>query len=101
MSGDSKLHLVNWAKVCKPIQVGELGIRRLRSFNFALLGKWLWRSGLDTDMLWRRVIEAIESGSYEGDRAMEEGYRYVMEEGYEGVFTDRVKWFGNQEVSAF
>ena len=83
MSGDSKLHLVNWAKVCKPIQVGELGIRRLRSFNFALLGKWLWRYGLDTNMLWRRVIEAIESG------------------GYEGVFTDRVKWFGNQEVSAF
>ena len=37
----------------------------------------LWRR--DTDMLWRRV----------------------MEEGYEGVFTDRVKWFGNQEVSAF
>ena len=83
MSGDSKLHLVNWAKVCKPIQVGELGIRRLRSFNFALLGKWLWRYDLDTDMLWRRVIEAIEPG------------------GYEGVFTDRVKWFGNQEVSAF
>ena len=59
MSGDSKLHLVNWAKVCKPIQVRELGIRRLRSFNFALLGKWLWRYGLDTEMLWRRVIEAI------------------------------------------
>ena len=56
---------------------------------------------METNALWRRVIEAIESGGYEGERAMEEGYRYVMEEGYEGVFTDRVKWFGNQEVSAF
>ena len=35
ISGGSKLHLVKWAKVCKPIQVGGLGIRRLRSFNFA------------------------------------------------------------------
>ena len=26
-SGDAKLHLVKWAKVCKPMQVRELGIR--------------------------------------------------------------------------
>ena len=58
ISGDSKLHLVKWAKVCKSLQVGGLGIRRLRSFNSTLLGKWLWRYGLDTDALWRRVIEA-------------------------------------------
>ena len=39
-TGDEpKIHLVNWAKVCKPLQVGGLGIRRLGSFNFALLGK--------------------------------------------------------------
>ena len=56
VSGDSKLHLVKWAKVCKPMQVGGLGIRRLRSFNFALLGKWLWRYVLETNALWRWVI---------------------------------------------
>ena len=38
ISGDSKLQLVKWAKVCKPMQVGGLGIRQLRSFNSALLG---------------------------------------------------------------
>ena len=27
ISGDSKLHLVKWSKVCKPMQVGGLGIR--------------------------------------------------------------------------
>ena len=35
-----------------------LGIRRLRSFNAALLGSWLWRHGLETDVLWKRVREA-------------------------------------------
>ena len=48
-SGDSKL--LKWAKVCHPMQVGELGIRHLRSFNSALLGKWLWKYGLETDDL--------------------------------------------------
>jgi hypothetical protein len=36
-----KYHLVNWAKVCFPIFEGGLGIRNLRMFNRALLGKWL------------------------------------------------------------
>ena len=39
INGNSKLHLVNWAQVCKPLQVEGLGIRRLRSFNYALLEK--------------------------------------------------------------
>ena len=42
----------------KPLQVGGLGIKHLGSFNSALLGKWLWRYGMETDALWRRVIEA-------------------------------------------
>ena len=66
ISGDSKLHLVNWAKVCKPMQLRGLGIRCLRSFNSALLGKWLWRYGMKTDALWRRIIEA-KYGNVWGD----------------------------------
>jgi hypothetical protein len=35
-----KFHLVNWPKVCSLVR-GGLGIRNLRCFNRALLGKWL------------------------------------------------------------
>ena len=66
ISGDSKLHQVKWSKVCKPMQVGGLGIRRLRSFNSALLGKWLWRYGLETNALWRRVIEVKYGNVWDG-----------------------------------
>ena len=54
--GDSKLHLVGWDKVCAPIANGGLGIRKLITFNKALLGKWLWRFGKEEDQLWRRVV---------------------------------------------
>ena len=39
IGGEPKIHLVNWAKVCRPLRVGGLGIRRLGTFNSALLGK--------------------------------------------------------------
>ena len=49
---------MEWAKVCMPVQKGGLGIRQLRRFNSALLGKWLWRHEMERDALWRKVIEA-------------------------------------------
>ena len=58
IGGEPKIHLVNWAKVCRPLQVGGLGIRQLGNFYSALLGKWLWMYGMEADALWRRVIEA-------------------------------------------
>ena len=36
---DPKIYLVIWATVCAPISSGGLGIRKIRLFNEALLGK--------------------------------------------------------------
>jgi hypothetical protein len=41
LNEEHKFHLVKWAHICSPRQEGGLGIRNLRTFNLALLGKWL------------------------------------------------------------
>jgi hypothetical protein len=44
-----KYHLVSWSKVCNPISEDGLGIKNLVMFNRALLGKWLWRYGVERE----------------------------------------------------
>ena len=51
-----KIRLVNWKIVCSPKDSSGLGIRPLRNMNQALLGKWLWRLGKDSDGLWRSIL---------------------------------------------
>jgi hypothetical protein len=60
-----KFHLVNWAKVCEPLENGGLGVKNLRLFNQSLLGKWLWRYGKERDAFWRKVVE-VKYGSLWG-----------------------------------
>jgi hypothetical protein len=38
-----KLHMVNWATVCKPKDRGDLGIINTKILNVAFLLKWVWK----------------------------------------------------------
>uniref|UniRef100_A0A2N9J584 UBC core domain-containing protein n=1 Tax=Fagus sylvatica TaxID=28930 RepID=A0A2N9J584_FAGSY len=51
----------------KALGFGGLGVRPLIPFNRALLGKWLWRFGMEEHHLWRRVLVAkygVERGGW-------------------------------------
>jgi hypothetical protein len=65
LDDEPKFHLVPWKKVCEPLMGGGHGIRNLTMFNKALLGKWLWRYAIESESLWRRVIDS-KSGSMWG-----------------------------------
>ena len=49
---------VDWNFVCLRKEVGGLGVRRIREFNSALLGKWCWRWLTEKESLWYRVLAA-------------------------------------------
>nr|KYP55770.1 Putative ribonuclease H protein At1g65750 family [Cajanus cajan] len=52
----SKIPLVKWEMVCKSKVEGGLGIKDVRLFNWALIGKWVWRCMLSPGMLWAKVL---------------------------------------------
>jgi hypothetical protein len=60
-----KITWVDWKSICRSQEAGGLGVRRIRDFNTALLGKWCWRLLVDRDNLWFRVLSArygVEDG---------------------------------------
>jgi hypothetical protein len=69
MNDEAKFHLVEWEKVCSPINEGGLGIRNLRRFNQALLGKWLWRFAHEEGTWWRSVLVAKYGSGWGGWRS--------------------------------
>lgn len=53
-----KFYLVDWDSVWKPKLEGGLDFMHIRHMNQALLGKWLWRMGIESGGLWRSIILA-------------------------------------------
>jgi len=52
--------------------VRRLEVRRIREFNFALLGRWRWRLLIDSSSLWFRVLASrygVEGGAFRGEAA--------------------------------
>ena len=69
--------------MCAPKVNGGLGIRKLTTFNKALLGKWLWRFGVEDTRLWRRVV-ALKFGEEWG------GWSSKLGRGVHGVVYEEV-----------
>jgi hypothetical protein len=60
-----KIQWVKWDKVCNSKEIGGLGVRDLRVFNIALLGKWWWRIRNEKESLWYKVLEQKYGNSLE------------------------------------
>jgi len=64
-----QLSWVDWNTVCRGKEVGGLGVRRIREFNLALLGRWGWWLLIDSSSLWIRVLASrygMEGGAFKG-----------------------------------
>ena len=71
MNDEVKLHLVDWDTVYSPISKSGLGIRNVRKFNQALLGKWLWRYAHEEEAWWRSVLVAKYGSTWGGWRSFD------------------------------
>lgn len=58
VDGKSHMHLVAWNQVCKPKEMGGLGIGNICSKNKALLGKWWWMGSVERNSLWKRIVKS-------------------------------------------
>jgi hypothetical protein len=64
-----KTSWISWKTICLSKEHKGLGVRQLKEFNLALLGKLCWRMLVDKGHLWFRVLVArygIERGREEG-----------------------------------
>ena len=61
-SDQRKIAWMKWESVCLPKEKGGLGIKDVRTFNKALLGKWQWDMLHQNKVLWARILESKYGG---------------------------------------
>ena len=49
--------LISWDRICKPRDIGGLGIRKTEVFNKALQMKLLWKIIADPENIWVSIIQ--------------------------------------------
>ena len=53
-----KMHMVSWDKVCRPKDLGGLGLYSAKARNLALLAKLNWRVMEELDSSWAKTLIA-------------------------------------------
>ncbi|GMI95175.1 hypothetical protein like AT4G29090 [Hibiscus trionum] len=51
----NKIHWIKWDTVCLPKDKGGLGIPNLKIMNRSLLGRWVWKFGVERESWWKKV----------------------------------------------
>ncbi|GAU26985.1 hypothetical protein TSUD_290350 [Trifolium subterraneum] len=77
-----KTSWISWNTICLSKENGGLGVKRLREFNTALLGKWCWRMLVGREELWFKVLATrygVERGCVrEGGRSGSFWWREIV-----------------------
>ncbi|GAU37198.1 hypothetical protein TSUD_30630 [Trifolium subterraneum] len=55
---NKKISWIKWDTICVHRERGGLGVQRVKDFNYALLGKWVWRCLEEGESLWCRLLKA-------------------------------------------
>lgn len=58
----NKIAWIRWETVCLPKEKKGLGLKDIKTFNLALLGKWKWNLLQHQGELWARVLESKYGG---------------------------------------
>ncbi|KAK1390219.1 hypothetical protein POM88_018397 [Heracleum sosnowskyi] len=58
------MHLVAWEKLCKPKELGGLGLVSFESKNLALLGKWIGKWHSDRGKCWNIWLREVRSAPF-------------------------------------
>lgn len=106
--GDKKLHLISWARICRPKACGGLGFKNLREWRKALLAKQAGRALLEPNSLWIKLVQAKYRGRLSGSSIwkmllallplIEDGMRTMLRDGRNTSMLDEL-WVGRCKLA--